>query len=511
MSIRKVCNKCNTENEQRYFCKNCGAMLTTEGFSEKGIYEETELKVMRIIENLKYLPHSHIMWNDSVDLYLKKVEKLKSLMKLTDINNNEIIQKMMDFVDLCTKSEFQIAFVGTIKTGKSTLINSILGHNYASMAVTPETAALTKFRSSEKDFIKVTFYSKEEWKILWNSRTSAADAFMREYQDLKADEHKNKWVGRDILYKEILNSDIEEELSVWSSSKRAEHYFVKEIEVGISTLPFDFPKQVVLVDTPGLSDPVAYRSEITKQYIRKANAVFVCVDAQKIQKAEIETISSVFSFSSHNKKKVHIIATHWDKLNRPIEDWKEQKEFMKKGLVGKGFFDTREMANENIMHSAAHIYNLCRDFEKLDKADKLSLMQFAIGMEIDIMDMKNNLDKMKSLTNIDFIKDIITNELAKNYRKLLVEDIEKNYLDIKLGLRRLLSDDKKETKEILEISKSDIQKMRAKVEEKKKEYDEIKESRERLLTVLKAVEKSTGNRLEKVLSNIKKYTESGRR
>ena len=285
--------------------------------------------MMRIIENLDKMPHSRIVWNDIVDLYTKKVEKYKALMDLPELQENgSISEKMMDFLDLCTKPEFQIAFVGTIKTGKSTLINSLLGHNYASMAVTPETAALTKFRSSPKDYVRVTFYTSGEWEQLWASRTSGADAFMKEYNELNAEQCKNKWVNHAPVYKEIANNEIEEELSVWSSSRSAEHYFVKEIEVGISSLSENFPKQVVFVDTPGLSDPVAYRSEITRQYIRKANAVFVCVDAQKVQKDEIETISSVFSFSSHNKNKVHIIATHWDKLNKPFEDWNVQKKWL---------------------------------------------------------------------------------------------------------------------------------------------------------------------------------------
>ena len=429
MGNTKICPNCNKENgSDRYFCKKCGAFLEKSKYADKALYEEPEMKVMRIIDNLNHTPHNKIVWNDTIDLYTKKVEKYKALLTLQGMSKNkEAIGKLDDFLELCIKPEFQIAFVGTIKTGKSTLINSLLGHNYASMAVTPETAALTKFRSSPRDYVQVTFYSAAEWKELWASRTSGADAFMKEYRELNADSVKTKWVGHEPVYKEVANSEIEGELSVWSSSKSPEHYFVKEIEVGISSLPKDFPKQVVFVDTPGLSDPVAYRSEITKQYIRKANAVFVCVDAQKVQKDEIETISSVFSFSSHNKNKVHIIATHWDKLNRPVEDWKEQKQWLEKRLVGKGFFDTQEMAHSNIMHSAAHIYNLCRDFATLDQASQIPLLQFALGMQLNIMNLKEVLPKMKELTNIENIRRIVTDELAQNYQILLYQDIEKKY------------------------------------------------------------------------------------
>ena len=506
-----VCPKCGKENTStRYFCKECGALLNTAAFPDARVYADAELKVMRILENLEFTPHSSVLWNDTVDMYTKKVEKYRAIMKLPEMKSDGgIEEKMGDFLELCTKPEFQIAFVGTIKTGKSTLINSLLGHNYASMAVTPETAALTKFRSSPRDYVRVIFYSKKEWQELWASRTSGADAFMKEYNELGADAVKNKWVGHEPIYKEITNDNIEKELVTWSSSKHAEHYFVKEIEVGISSLPEDFPKQVVFVDTPGLSDPVAYRSEITKQYIRRANAVFVCVDAQKVQKDEIETISSVFSFSSHNKNKVHIIATHWDKLNKPEEDWAEQKKWLQKRLVGKGFFDTAEMAEKNIMHSAAHIYNLCRDFEEISPDDRITLMQFALGMRMDIANLKYCISDMKEKTNIEGILRVVTDKLASNYQTLLCQDVEKKYLDIMYTLKRIAKEKQKEVVGIIEMTSADIEKMKEKVEEQKKNYDEIMACRQQLMAILKTVETNTQKRLDVILPRLKSLSKNG--
>lgn len=505
---KKVCSNCNQENiESRYFCEKCGNFLNKQDFENKYVYEIPEIKIRRIMENLNYTPHNSIIWNDTIDLYTKKVEKYRALFKIPEMGaetNSVLCDKMDDFLDLCYNPDFQIAFVGTIKTGKSTLINSLLGHNYASMAVTPETAALTKFRSSIKDYVKITFYTKSEWKQLWNSRTSAADAFMNEYNELNAESQKDNWVGHKEIYKEVANNEIEKELQIWSSSKRAEHYFVKEIEVGISTLPEDFPKQVVFVDTPGLSDPVAYRSEITKQYIRKANAVFVCVDAQKVQKDEIETISSVFSFSSHNKNKVHIIATHWDKLNNPEKDWEEQKAWLEKRLFGKGFFEDKEMANKNIMHSAAHIYNLCRDFEKLSSMEMIPLMQLGLLLRIPPTpeELRSNRKKLMNLSNIDTIRDVIVKELVDNYKDLLYEDIEKKYVDIVYNLKRIAKENKEEMKQIIEVSNADIKKMEQEVEKRKKNYEEINQCREQLTTVLASVEKMTQKRLKAILSKL---------
>lgn len=506
MKSGSVCPACGKEHkEQRYFCEECGAFLDTEMFENKDLYEIPEIKIKRIIENLKYTPHSKIIWDDTVDFYVKKVEAYRALTALPELAsgiNKEMPEKLDHFLNLCREPEFQIAFVGTIKTGKSTLINALLGHNYASMAVTPETAALTKFRSSPKDYIKVDFYTAKEWDRLWASRTSAADAFMREYKELGAEAQKGKWVGHTSILKEVENKDIEKELSVWSSSRSAEHYFVKEIEVGISSLPYDFPKQVVFVDTPGLSDPVAYRSEITREYIRRANAVFVCVEAKKLQKEEIDTIASVFSFSSHNKSKVHVIATHWDKLNDPKEDWKAEKKWMKEQLVGKGFYDTVEMAETNITHSAAYIYNLCRDYAELGKDERKPLMQFALGMDMDYENLKSCLSDMMKMANIGVIEGMIKEKLAGNYLTLLCQDIEREYKDIIYALKRSAVDKKKEVGEIIEVSYTSMKEVEEKLEEQKQNYEEILANKEQLTKVLHMVEENTKKRLDQILASI---------
>ena len=507
------CPNCQAENStERYFCRQCGTFLAQEFFGDKERYKDSEKKVMRILENLKKVPHKKIVWNDTIDLYTEKVEKYRQIMKLPELakgQSDDFAEEMMSFLDLCYKPDFQIAFVGVIKTGKSTLINALLGHNYASMAVTPETAALTKFRSSPEDYIKVTFYSEKEWKALWKSiNYSEAGDFLKEYERLDAEKEKNNWVGHETIEEKVANEDLEKKLEKWSSSKHPEHYFVKEIEVGISSLPKNFPKQIVFVDTPGLSDPVAYRSEITRQYISKANAVFVCVDAQKIQKEEIETISSVFSFSSHNKSKVHIIATHWGKLNSPERDWKEQKAYLVDRLVGEGFFgkNAEELARKNIMHSEAHIFNLCRDFKQIQpQTDEWrDLMSFAILMGVDVFggDLEEHIKELQGYTNIEKIQTVINEELAKNYENLLMEDIEVKYIDILKTLKRMAADNKKEVSKIIKVSRSDMEEMQKQIEEQKKKYEEVKQCKEQLEGILTSVRQNTKQRLNSILPRL---------
>ena len=63
---------------------------------------------------------------------------------------------------------------------------------------------------------------------------------------------------------------------------------------------FDLPDGVVLVDTPGLDDAVEYRSDITREYIDRANAVLVCVKSDALTGAEFATICSVFANTRYN-------------------------------------------------------------------------------------------------------------------------------------------------------------------------------------------------------------------
>ena len=63
-----------------------------------------------------------------------------------------MLEKLESFIKKTEEAQFQIAFVGTIKAGKSTLINALLQGQYASTNVAPETAVLTKFGDSKCNY-----------------------------------------------------------------------------------------------------------------------------------------------------------------------------------------------------------------------------------------------------------------------------------------------------------------------------------------------------------------------
>ena len=361
-----VCPKCGIRTQSsKGFCPCCGTFML-EDF-EQNLVSPREIVLKKYIANLKRVPHRKIINSDILSTVVNRLEDLQAVCRVPYLyaEMTDVEKELQTLLTKYTNSEFHVAFVGTIKTGKSTLINALLGADYASFAVTPETAVLTKFKYSDHDFVDLKFYTDEEWDKLWKSRSEDHDTFSEEYHELGADKIKGEWLGHPDMHIPVSDgySGIKKELSKWSSSKHAEHYFVREITVGISKVPKYFPKNVVIVDTPGLSDPVQYRSEISYNYIRRANAVFVCIEAKKIQREEISTLSSVFTnIGEKNTDCVHVIATHWDQLNNPEQDWEQNQEFMSKKLAGHVYFGSYEVAKKNIIHSSAYMYNLISNY-----------------------------------------------------------------------------------------------------------------------------------------------------
>lgn len=170
-----VCTNCETKvRNAQIICHQCGEVLKNPEFASADIRDEYMDSVRSIASVVRgdSLTNEH-MWDHTVANYARAIKKTKSLLA-TDLMAERVTEKMFKDLDRmlerCSSNEFHIALVGAIKAGKSTLMNAVLGSELASTRVTPETAALTKFRSSKgSDYVKVSFYSIEEWNKLWDS------------------------------------------------------------------------------------------------------------------------------------------------------------------------------------------------------------------------------------------------------------------------------------------------------------------------------------------------------
>lgn len=491
-------NYCEGETEMEDF--------TFTNDDARKMYEE-KYQLLKSIANEK-VDDTRYLWDATVRKYATKMETVKRVLRSEGISEQVTSKMFKDidrFLERCVDAEFHIALVGAIKAGKSTLINAMLGHEYASTKVTPETAALTKFKKGVNNYVKVIFYSNCEWDTLWKSANEArATVFLEEYAKLGAENEKIKWLDQN--EKVVICESQEElvkEIQKWTSSKSVCHYFVKEVEVGLKE--FELPEGVVLVDTPGLDDVVEYRSNITRDYIDRANAVLVCVKSDALTGQEWATICSVFSNARYNPEKVYVIATQVDTLNRPRENWIEQKGEWTKYLKGKSAYASKELAERNLIPVSAYLYTLLKENEFLTEKDDKYWDLDSIIRKFRIKDINEHYRDMIAFTNIELLKRKIQNEIISNYKKLLIEDISGAYDLCKESINESMARVKLAQSEIIEASKGDLNDIYKKQQEYFQKYEEAERDKKELDTMLKRLRTSVTQRaseLEKEIKNL---------
>ena len=448
----------------------------------------------------------NIMWDKTIDRYAKSIAKAKLIMnheKISEEINGNLFTKLDNFINKCTNPEFHIAFVGAIKAGKSTLINSLLGCNLASTAVTPETASLTKFRASRgNNYIKLTFYNDIEWEMLWKSvQQSKSDIFLEEFNSIGAENEKGKWINKENLITEFDDiAELKEEIEKWTSSKKATHYFVKEVEVGLKD--FALPEGVIFVDTPGLDDPVKYRSDITRKYIDRANAVLVCVKSDSLTGSELATIYSVFANSRYNPEKIYIIGTQLDTLNMPEKNWKEQRTEWIKILKREDCYNDLQLAEKNIVAVASHVSNLVREYSNIapKSDDWWDLNSIANKFKID--NIEENLNRLNDFSNIESLKIKLRDEIIEKHKDLLLKDLTQDYKSNKEDIIMKFNVIKDRQKSILIASSEGVEEIRRKREESFKLLEESKTEEKEMKQLLEQIQRATSKRADQLFDTI---------
>lgn len=481
-----------------------------------------------IAENQKKIMKIH--WNEIINNYSQNISLSKIL--LDELSKDEYFNPLKDFFKSINKNidsyventinpSYQIAIVGAIKAGKSTLINALIGHDLASTNVTPETATLTKFKYSKNNSLKVKFYTVDEWDEIWeNALDKKADIFLDEYNHLKAEEVKDSLLGRKEIYSEFDTIDeMKDEIARWTSSQQKEHYFVKELEIGLNDLKL--PEQICLVDTPGLNDIIDYRSKITRDYVDSANAVLICVNAKTLRNEEMLTIARVFSKARYKKDKIYVLGTQIDTMNS-FEDWQLQKKDWLKILSRKEYFETSLKAKTHLIGISSYAYSKVIKFgTKLSPKDILSLNSMKIVNIDDALkiiklidenkftedDIINLKEKVISYSNVEHLRDIIQIELLKNFNDSLVKDFVEKYKILKSEInvfgkkhKEILEDKKKE----LEMTSEELAK---KIETERERIREIEKINNELEEKIKETTKSFNLDFSELGKNFKKLEE----
>ncbi len=172
----------------------------------------------------------------------------------------------------------QIGVMGQLKSGKSTFVNALLfgGKPVLPRGATPKTANLTVLQYGDKDLLRVTFYTREEWTQLETAANSGNPAVALPAREILA-MAKSCGGGDDCIgagSREIFfasQSALERQLGQYVGEAGVLAPFVKSAELFLHN---ELLRGLAIVDTPGLNDRVYSRVRQTQAYMEKCDIVF---------------------------------------------------------------------------------------------------------------------------------------------------------------------------------------------------------------------------------------------
>lgn len=179
---------------------------------------------------------------------LAKIDRFKLLAEQYNMSSvSDKIQKLAADID---EDHYSFIVVGEFSTGKSSFINALIEHPILPTGITPTTSTINLIHYGEHEKVTVSYLDGTQY-------TDANPSVLRQF-----------------IAKELVNAD------------QIKHITVEQ--------PIEFLKdRIVLVDTPGLNDVNELRSDITYQFIPRADVVFFLLDCRTpLRKTEYNFISN---------------------------------------------------------------------------------------------------------------------------------------------------------------------------------------------------------------------------
>lgn len=555
----KICPKCGTKTEL-FYCPNCGEVFEYPSFvgnneKRKHSLQEFIKKVVSVAKQQRIDVSSAIDGSPVRNaIYRKYYEQIAYLQKLCSNKTTQsyfmnsgsnMFDQMNSFAEKCELGECQIAVVGTVKAGKSMFINSLIGKEVASSYPTPETASVTKFRKSEKgEYVKISFYTSKEWMKLWNSVNGSTsnsiegdenEDFLSLYKFLNAESIKNKYLNKEDLFIPVQSqADLKDVIDKFTSARYAEHFFAKEVEVGL--MDFFATSNVVIVDTPGLDDPVPYRTDITRRYLHKANVVLLCIRSNRpeISSTELKQLSNIFAELRYSKERIYTIGTQIDEPDNMLDYWSKYTlpEYLKY-LSRSSIYGDKEIAEAHIFPVTAYYYLLLKkvienpnllnsknesDLHIRKAINEIVRRYFEVPELSDLIEeygtdealkkyksprqiFDEHKDELLRMTQVPDIRNLLISGPIKNANDIILNDIKDLYIHLTNELRKIADDISVSRQETIELSKandalSNIKVLERTIVEKKKSQKEQANILGKIFSELENTSKKELNRIK---------------
>lgn len=426
--------------------------------------------------------------NKEVDLTLHKIKE-----QLNDIRQGgDMLEK--------ENQVLKIGVVGQVKAGKSSFLNSLFfdGENVLPRASTPMTAGLTVLKYGEENKFEVEYYNQKEWDVFKDKAKEYGD-IIQEYKNNNPNLSDGDIVNManiDITFKsakELVDScsrkalnkigenskiekrgfsdirDLQDVLETYVGANGEFTPIVKSLTISIND---ERLKDIQIVDTPGINDPVLSREMRTREFLKGCHGVFLLsYSGRFFDSTDVIFLSE--RIGSQGIGSVVLIASKFDSV---LQD------------VGMKFPDDLSSALSYCTNSLKKQYKT--NISTSSFTGKDPKLEFSSGIGFSIAkkdearwdDMERHVVKrMKSfypsffstekeikdtfleLSQIDEIRDSYLEEKFKgNKEKIICEKVDSYFSNAENRLKRIISLEKSKLKDIADALKSsDIGEMEA--------------------------------------------------
>ncbi len=464
--------------------------------------------------------------NEQLDKIIEKYSSYLQRKNLEIIEEQSLLstKELIKTIEKFSNEErlLKIGIVGEVKAGKSTFLNSLIfdGENILPKAATPMTAALTEIVYGDKYRLHIFFYSVEDIEEMKKNSELYEKIYEEEYN--KAVEkrkellkkHQKEWneeeekkiakkidVGSDILvssyeqYSKIKESgidysDLQDKVIEVDTLQEIQEVMKKYVGVNGEYMPFtkntkielaiENLKEIEIVDTPGINDPIVSRTQRTKELLQKCDVILALSSAESFLKnTDVELIENIKDIGI---SQIYLIASKGDtnlfgaefKNKDLFSNLNEIKNKLKKVLENSSL---NKMIKNEIILSSGMAESILKKLDNIQEhKEENKLLNDLVEFYGDYFN-KNNKDllinNLKKLSNLDNIINILK-EIKKDKEEIIDKrknDFFENYIVKQSKYINTLIEYSK--KQIEEINNSDIESLNESIKNLSKSKNKI--------------------------------------
>lgn len=296
--------------------------------------------------------------------------------------------------------KLNIGVVGQVKAGKSSFLNALLfdGREILPKASTPKTATLTKMEYSEENIIQIEYYSVEEWEVLEeNALIDLDDEVYISARELVDMVKRNGIDPKPYLargYDRLKFTSYHELISKLNDYVGEDGRYTPIVKDVTLYMNKEELRELSIVDTPGLNDPIASRTLRTKEFIEVCDVVFFLSQAGAfLDKSDWILLSS--QLPEKGVRKLVLIASKYDSGIRDILCEKDPDDiFGEDENVSDNIPEANKIISKKLCKRArSKVQEFVEDLNKRNKSSELIEVIKQCSRPVMVSSLAHNMSK----------------------------------------------------------------------------------------------------------------------